>query len=297
MDSGVNVAHGIRFARPAPALEAFVRYYVAREGRLSDTVFVHPVNARAAPILDFEFGDKDAVRYVPSSSRPPIVSPRSVLVGMQTHKTGELHISGTVNSFAILFQPDGLNLLLALPAEEFTDRSFDAESVLGPAIAHFHQHLGESSCFEERISIANQFLFRRALAAYARDGVTLAANQILRWPGRARITAMADQAGLSMRQFRRKFVQNVGVGPKLFARIARFEATLDWMARSPGGSWTQVAHRFGYFDQMHMVHEFAEFTGETPTRTLHHFEAAFKEQIAAIRSESALKSDRERLIL
>jgi AraC-like DNA-binding protein len=79
----------------------------------------------------------------------------------------------------------------------------------------------------------------------------------------------------------------VGVSPKLFARIARFEAALDRMARLPQGSWTEVAHRFGYYDQMHMVHDFSRFTGETPTRTLQHFEATFEQQMTALRSGHA----------
>jgi transcriptional regulator GlxA family with amidase domain len=79
---------------------------------------------------------------------------------------------------------------------------------------------------------------------------------------------MADSAGLSLRQFERRFLQQVGMSPKLLARIARFEAALDCMARSQTQTWTEVAHRFGYYDQMHMVHEFAEFTGETPKDTL-----------------------------
>jgi AraC-like DNA-binding protein len=296
MGNGVSSTHGIRFARPTPLLKPFVRYYVARDARLFDTVFVHPVHARAAPILDFEFGDKDAVLYVQSNGEPPIVSPRAVLVGMQTHRTGDLRITGTVDSFAILFQPDALNLLFALPAQEFTNRSFDAESVLGPVIARLREGVGNCSSFEERISAANQFLSGRALAAHAHDGVTVAAYQMLREAGRAPIPAMADRAGLCVRQFRRKFVQRVGISPKLFARIARFETVLDRMARSQA-SWTEAAHRFGYFDQMHMVHEFAEFTGETPTRTMHYFEAAFQKQIAAIRSGDAPRSDGDRWIL
>ena len=81
----------------------------------------------------------------------------------------------------------------------------------------------------------------------ARDGVTAAAHQMLSEAGAGRISAMAERAGLSVRQFRRIFLQKVGVSPKLFARIARFEAALDRMARCPGGSWTEVAQRFGYY--------------------------------------------------
>jgi methylphosphotriester-DNA--protein-cysteine methyltransferase len=85
-------------------------------------------------------------------------------------------------------------------------------------------------------------------------------------------------------------MQQVGMGPKLFARIARFEAVMDLMARAPTESWTSVAHRFGYFDQMHMVHEFAEFTGQTPTETLSVFKTYFHDVLAALRSEQDPKN-------
>jgi AraC-like DNA-binding protein len=235
MVNEVSVPHGIRLVRPPPALQPFVRYYAHRSARLADTVVAHPVHARAASILDFEFGDVDGILYVPSGGKPPILSPRSILIGVQTCRQGELHISGTVDSFDILFQPDGLNLLFALPADEFTDQSFDAESVFGPVIARFQEQLADCRSFEERVSAANQFLIRRSRAVSARDGVTVAAHQILSEAGAGRIPVMADRAGLSMKQFRRRFVQKVGVNPKLFSRIARFEAALDRMARSPGG--------------------------------------------------------------
>jgi AraC-like DNA-binding protein len=297
MASGAIVPHGIRLLRPSPALEPYVRYYGHRAAHLADTVVVHPVHARAAPILDFEFGDADAILYVPSNGAPPILSPRSVLIGMHTGRRGELHISRTVDSFAILFQPDGLDLLFALPAQELTDRSFDAESVFGRMITRFQERLADCRSFAERISVANQLLLQRAHSAHALNGVTAAVHQMLSEAGAGRLSAMADRAGLGVRQFRRIFAQKVGVSPKLFARIARFEGTLDQMARCSGASWTEVAHRFGYYDQMHMIHEFAHFTGETPTRTLYHFEATFQRQLTAIRSSRAPRSDGERWIL
>jgi AraC-like DNA-binding protein len=297
MANDVIVPHGIRLVRPLPALEPFVRYYGDRNARLGDTVVVHPTVARAAPILDFEFGDADAVLVIPCDGRAPLFSPRIVLVGMQTHRQGELHIRGTVDTFAILFQPSALGLLFALPAQQFTNQGIDAESVFGPVIARFQEQLADCRTFEERISVANQFLLRRTLAVRTRDGISAAAIEILRGAGGVRIPAMAERAGLGLRQFERRFVQQVGVSPKLFARIARFEAAIDRMARSPQGSWTDVAHRFGYLDQMHMVHEFTGFTGETPTRALHHFEAVFERQITAIRSGHASRSEGERWVL
>jgi AraC-like DNA-binding protein len=297
MANDVIVPHGIRLVRPPRALKPFVRYYGHRDALLGNTVVVHPRLARAAPILDFEFGDADAIRCVPPEGKASFFSPRIVLIGMQTHRDGELHIRGAVDSFAILFQPSALELLFALPAQEFTDQGVNAESVFGPVIGRFQERLADCRTFDERISVANQFLLRRAINASTRDGISAAAIEILRRADGARIPAMAERAGLGLRQFERKFVQHVGVSPKLFARIARFEAALNWKGRSLQDSWTEVAHRFGYYDQMHMVHEFTGFTGETPTCTLHHFEAVFERQITAIRSGHAPASDGTRWVL
>jgi methylphosphotriester-DNA--protein-cysteine methyltransferase len=131
------------------------------------------------------------------------------------------------------------------------------------------------------------FLMRRCANVRARGGVSAAASRIVRAGGAARIGALAADAGLSLRQFERSFVKQVGVQPKLFARIARFEAVLDRKARSVR-SWADVAQDFGYFDQMHMIHDFEEFTGQTPTLVLNQLETLFRGQIEAIRSAAHL---------
>lgn len=115
-------------------------------------------------------------------------------------------------------------------------------------------------------------------------GISAAARRILLGGGSARIASLAGDAGFGVRQFERGFLQHVGMRPKLFARIARFEAALDGKARSASKSWTDVAHEFGYYDQMHMVHDFEEFTGDTPTNTLRQLELLFQPQVEALRS-------------
>jgi AraC-like DNA-binding protein len=166
-------------------------------------------------------------------------------------------------------------------------------------LACFQEKLADCSTLEERVSITNRFLLPYAVAAGALDGVSTAANQILRVAGSTCIPILADRTGLSLRQFERRFLQQVGMSPKLFARIARFEAALDRMARFPSGSWTEVAQRLGYYDQMHMVHEFAGFTGETPTNTLRGLELIFQQQMTLIRSrgDSPTNSHNSRFIL
>jgi methylphosphotriester-DNA--protein-cysteine methyltransferase len=68
-----------------------------------------------------------------------------------------------------------------------------------------------------------------------------------------------------MQNFQRRFSEYVGISPKLYARIVRFELVLKAKAAAPNMTWMNASHQVGYHDQMHMVHDFREFSADTPT--------------------------------
>lgn len=287
----------VRFSRPAPGLERFVRFYVQRKTRIGGPAVVHPVPARAAPMIGFEFGD--TVEVFHHAKRAQQRSAPLVIVGPQTHRRLDLHLRGTLEHFMIMFQPSGLHSLYSLPMQELTNTDHEAHAVLGSSMSYAWQRLGNLESFEERVRVMDRLLLDQALRSRAIDCVSEAAERILVSGGRIDIGALAGMAGLSTRQFARKFIQQIGVSPKLFARIARFETTLQSKASFAGKCWTEVAYEFGYYDQMHMIHDFKEFTGATPRQILNHLEALFSAQIEQIRSGAAVpKSPNEsRLIL
>ena len=94
-----------------------------------------------------------------------------------------------------------------------------------------------------------------------------AAENLLQADSGMRIQQLADESCMTVRTFERKFVAEMGLSPKLFARLRRFQLALD-RKRSSGTRWLDVAHDLGYFDQMHMVKEFRAFGGEAPSRLL-----------------------------
>jgi AraC-like DNA-binding protein len=61
----------------------------------------------------------------------------------------------------------------------------------------------------------------------------------------------------------------MGLSPKLFARIARFQMALDAKRNTPARAWLSIAHEYGYFDQMHMIRDFQNLGGDTPGQILH----------------------------
>lgn len=74
-----------------------------------------------------------------------------------------------------------------------------------------------------------------------------------------------------MRQFERRFITLLGISPKVYARILRFEAAL-YRKSVTGRNWTTIAHDLGYHDQMHMVHDFESLAGESPKSLTPHLE-------------------------
>jgi AraC-like DNA-binding protein len=271
-----------RFHRPTAGLEQFVRFYVQREVQIRGAAVVHPVPARAAPVIEFDFRDRiHVLDYTQLAQRK---SPAVVVVGPQTFRRVEMQLQGALESFVIMFQPDGLHRLFSIPMHELTNKDYEGHSVLGAFISRLQIRLAGCKSLEERARCVDGFLLRRAIDSRSYDGISAAASRIVLGGGRVEIAALADRTGLSMRQFERRFIQQVGMRPKLFARIARFEGVLDTKARSATKSWTDVAHEFGYYDQMHMVHDFGEFTDKTPTETLIQLETVFVEQIKTMRS-------------
>ena len=248
-------------------------------------------------MIEFVFGDLTRVfDYGQGIYRK---SPPVVIVGPQTYRRVELQLHGAIESFVIMFQPDGMHRLFSLPMHKLTDQDYEGHSVLGSFSSHVRVRLGNAESFEERVRLVDEMLLRQSLRSPSFDGISAASLRTIRSGGRVGMAALADSAGLGVRQFERKFIQQVGMRPKLFARIARFEAALETKACFASRSWTDVAYDFGYYDQMHMIHDFAEFTGETPTETLTQLETVFVEKIKMMRSgaASAKAVDNARLIL
>ena len=90
----------------------------------------------------------------------------------------------------------------------------------------------------------------------------IVADAVRRLIRRAR-PAASPRPCISPRQLERRFKRQVGIGPKLFCRIQRFQRVFREI--ESGGNWVQAALACGYYDQAHLVRDMRQFSGETPT--------------------------------
>ena len=81
---------------------------------------------------------------------------------------------------------------------------------------------------------------------------------------------MLDRIGYSQRHFNQLFADEVGLTPKRFLRVRRFQRVIASVAGRESVDWADLALRCGYYDQSHFVHDFRSFSGLTPAAYLSH---------------------------
>jgi site-specific recombinase XerD len=130
------------------------------------------------------------------------------------------------------------------PIHEMTNRFMDATAVVDSSFRELWNRLGEVSEFESRVLIMEKYLLDRVPRASVRNEITGSANFIFRERGAVGIAALASAHSLGLRQFERRFEREMGVSPKSFARIARFQFALDAKLVSPQRTWLDISHSF-----------------------------------------------------
>ncbi|HSS98432.1 MAG TPA: helix-turn-helix domain-containing protein, partial [Terriglobales bacterium] len=181
---------------------------------------------------------------------------------------GDMQVLPGNLSFAIFFQPGGWSKLFTVPMREITNRLYDAPLVVGACVRDLWNRLGECSSFRQRVTVVEKFLLSRVSCTPIAGRVGSAASYIFNQRGIVNLPGLAQRAGMGLRQFERRFQQETGSSPKVFARVARFQAALDAKLTSPKRAWLDIAHAFGYYDQMHMIHDFEILAHNTPTQLI-----------------------------
>ena len=114
------------------------------------------------------------------------------------------------------------------------------------------------------IDVLERFLIQRLRNAAVHDVVARALREIERDHGCSNVTDIADRCGMSARHLNRLMRVWVGYGPKCFASIVRFQATLQEIQHAPARSGAALATETGYFDQAHLTTDVTRFAGATP---------------------------------
>ena len=189
----------------------------------------------------------------------PIRQPSLLLVGQMIEPV-VLAPEGWSGVAAIRLKPAGARAVLGFAASEVAGRFVELDAVF-PSARALIDRLASAHDDEARIVTLEAWL-RRVVRRSPRPEVDAAVAAIVRSSGRAPIDRVAARSGLGVRQLERHFDEDVGLGPKTFARIVRLQAALQRIRQ--GRSLSDVALACGYYDQAHMARDFRELAAMSP---------------------------------
>jgi AraC-like DNA-binding protein len=209
-------------------------------------------DGRTEIVLRQRLGDRDTCQ------------PRNLLVA-QMEGPVTIVSTGRVSMVGARLVAGALHRLLPVPQDRLTGQILDLESVWQSWARSTSDRIASAPSAARGLEA-----FERALEALVPD-VSLdpdvramdAAIAALRASGgNARIERLAHATGLGRRQFERRFAERVGLSPRLFGRIVRFQRAFRHLGAESGAA---IAARCGYADQAHLVREVRRFAGQTPT--------------------------------
>jgi AraC-like DNA-binding protein len=169
----------------------------------------------------------------------------------------------------VSFRPAGAVPFLKLPSDELQNLHISLEDLWGGMAREVRERALAAKTPEAKVRVVELALLERAAGMF--DGqpvVEYAVANFLSRPAATRITDVADKTGFSTRRFIELFKQHVGMTPKLFCRVRRFQKVLRRITSGQPLNWTETALQCGYFDQAHFIHDFRAFSGINPSKYL-----------------------------
>lgn len=167
---------------------------------------------------------------------------------------------GPAGIAAVRLRPEAARAVTGCAAAEITGRFVDLEAMFG-STATLRERLALAGDDAERVRLLDGWMNARIRGAPSRD-VSAAVAAIAASGGATDLLAVASHAGVSLRHLERRFLADVGVAPKTFARLVRLQSALRRIAA--GESLADVAHACGYYDQPHMTRDFARLADTSP---------------------------------
>jgi AraC-like DNA-binding protein len=165
----------------------------------------------------------------------------------------------------IHFRPGGAFPFLGPAVAELANSHLALEVLWGTPAIELRERLCSAATAQKRFQILEETLKARLQRSSEHPAVSLALDIFGPAGIGDSVRAVAKRVGLSERRFIQVFRAQVGLTPKLFCRVLRFQHVRKAVNQAATLNWSQVALCCGYYDQSHLIHDFQEFSGLSPT--------------------------------
>ncbi|WP_212003880.1 helix-turn-helix domain-containing protein [Chitinophaga sp. HK235] len=252
--------------KPGLFLSDYVRLYRIVDFRFPDG-FVVPCKVyppRPEYCLQFFPKDMETAQYPDSGL---VIGKKKVIMMGQHSKLIHRYPGNEFLCLQVIFQPGGFHQLTNIPSEYLVNKYMDAEDILGKNIHLINEQLFYAKSYAAMIDVIEKFLTdfikKTKIVKHPVDDISI---QMLREEELFSVDKFLKTACLSHRQVDRKFKERIGMPPKQFLQLIRFDRAFRMKNRFSRKDWLSIALHCGYHDYQHLAKEYKEFTGKTPAQ-------------------------------
>ncbi len=252
------------FYKPCKLLQPYIRYYwVFKSSQFLNTL-TFPIGC---PQIIFH---KRAPLYIPELD----ITQDKLTISGQVNFSSHLYADGNTEMIVVVFHPHTMNAFLNVPTSLFYNQEVSGYDIGNKSLNELATRIFDCENNYICISYIEKWLLSQIAdnlsnAAYKIERIDAAIRQIYTTP-QIPVTELSSIACLSKKQFERLFHSFVGINPKEYSRIVRFQKALAQMQHQAGKelNQAQIAYTSGYADQSHFIREFKNFCGYTPLSLL-----------------------------
>lgn len=247
-----------RYILPSAQLQPFIRYYWILNTNEDIDTLTFPIGR---PQLIFHRWSRF---YIPELK----TEQARFSISGQVNFPARIQSSDDVETIVVVFHPHAIGTMFNVPVSSFYNQEIDGYSLGDKSLNILANDVLNVDDVAEAIKIIEKWLLSRlvdtAIYNFKRVGVSL---KHLFLDNAISVKSMAQHACLSRKQFERVFFNAVGMKPKEYSNVARFQKSL-WLMQHGNRDFADIAYSCGYADQSHFIRECRCYSGITPVELL-----------------------------
>lgn len=203
---------------------------------------------------------RDYVWECSEAKRERTLAP-SLIVGART-RFEVVDTSDMTDLVGIIFHPGGFGPFVKEPVDVFSNENVPLEDVWGSWSRELRDRLREATAGLSKLCLLERLLVKAfAARLVGNPAIEFALRRFAQAPAACTVAQVARETGLSVRHFSQMFREQVGLSPKVWCRVRRFQRVVRELHSGADVPWAELALDCGYYDQAHFANEFRAFSG------------------------------------
>lgn len=190
-----------------------------------------------------------------------------MIIGQVT-KPYFIHPEGEVYIIGIRFFPHTIHYFLDFPVQEINDTALTLDLVWGEEYRILKNNIISAQNIQQSIDLIESFLIKKLENLsynFSHKALDYCYKSIMLTNGKCPIEKISKELGISNRYLQRICLEKMGISPKYFAKIIRFQHIFNHLLNNQNRTWTSISYELGYYDQAHFIKDFRLFTGTNPS--------------------------------